>query len=115
MLSAELGQFIGTTNYYKHWLGIKYTDGVQYLAEKVGAYWLIDAIASYKRSEPFQVWTLAQGPDGKGAVLSMVEDTGQPVKVSQDIPFTDFPFNELPEPMIKLYLIDGVLLLPSEY
>lgn len=32
------------------------------------------------------------------------------VVVKQDIPFTDFP-----EGMFKMYLIDRILLLPSEY
>ena len=44
---SDLSQFIGTENYYRHWTGHGvYTDGVKYLAEKAGAYWLIDAILS---------------------------------------------------------------------
>jgi len=105
----ELSQFTGTEHYYNHWLGIKLTDGVKYLAERAKAYWLIDAIASYHRKEPFQVWELKVLPS-KEAVLTMVEDSDQPVLVKQDIPFTDFPLTG-----IKLYLIDSILLLPSEY
>ena len=104
----DLTQFTGTENYYKHWLGIVYTDGVKYLAEKAQAYWLIDAIASYRRSEPFQIWSL--DVKGRQAVLTMVEDTGRPELVRQEIGYTDFPIDS-----IKLYLIDKVLLLPSEY
>lgn len=106
---ADLVQYIGTTNYYKHpSSGLEYTDGVQHMAQAGEAYWLIDAIASYHRQEPFQVWTLTV--TGMKAVLTMVEDTGQPVLVRQDIPFTDFPLDE-----IVLWLIEGVLILPSEY
>lgn len=47
-LTASLEQFVGSTKLYKHWLGIKYTDGVKYLANEAGAYWLIDAIASHQ-------------------------------------------------------------------
>ena len=106
---ADLAQFIGTTQYFKHWLpGLVYTDGVKYLAETGGAYWLINAIASYRRQEQFQVWTLTVAD--RSAVLTMVEDTGQPEIVRQEIEYTDFPLDE-----ITLYLIDGVLLLTSEY
>ena len=105
----DLEQFTGTENYYKHlFSGWCYTDGVKYLAEKSQAYWLIDAIFSYRRKEPFQVWTLTK--EGSKAVLTMVEDTDLPEKVRQEIPYTDFPLAS-----IKLYLIDKVLLLPSEY
>ncbi|MFC1762933.1 DUF6876 family protein [Planctomycetota bacterium] len=86
------------------------TDGVQYLAEQAGAYWLIDAIFSHRRREPFQIWTLKKNTDDNGAVLTMQEDSGEPIKVRQEMPFTDFPLDQ-----IKLYLIDGVVLLPSEY
>ena len=107
---SDLNQFTGTENYYRHWTGGGvFTDGVQYLAEQAGAYWLIDAVFSYRRREPFQVWTLRKNDDNS-AVLTMQEDSGEPVKVRQTIPFTDFPLDR-----IKLYLIDSVLLLPSEY
>ena len=109
MMQTDLTGFTGTENYYQHWLkrGV-YTDGVKYLAEKAGAYWLLDAIFSYHRSEPFQIWTLKV--NDSHATLEMREDTGAPIKVRQEIEFTDFPLKE-----VKLYLIDGVLLLPSEY
>ncbi len=107
---SDLSQFIGTVNYYRHWLGGVYTDGVQYLAEKAGAHWLVDAVFSHRRREPFQIWTLKKNDDDR-AVLTMQEDTGEPVKVRQKIiPYTDFPLDQ-----IQLYLIDNVLLLTSEY
>lgn len=110
MKALELNQFTGTENHYKHQTGrLLWTDGVQYVAENAGAYWLIDAIVSYQRTEHFQIWELKKHNDNS-ATLTMREDTGQPTKVRQEIPFTDFPLEE-----IKLYLIDGVLLLPSEY
>jgi len=112
-LEKELRSFIGTEQYYKHQLGVMYTDGVQFLAEKAGAYWLIDAIASYQTKRivfeyPFQIWTLTV--NNNQAALEMKGDSGFPVAIRQHIKFTDFPLDE-----IKLYLIDGILLLPSEY
>jgi len=110
----DLEQFTGTENYYKHGFGrIVVTDGVQYLAHKAKAFWLIDAIASYQAKRiatiPFQLWELTVNAD-KTAVLTMKEDSDCPILVSQNIPYTDYPM-----PKIKLWLSDRVLMLPSEY
>ncbi|MEG4392904.1 DUF6876 family protein [Microcoleus sp. BROC3] len=126
-LEKNLKHFCGTEQYFKHWLGLQYTDGVKYLADNAQAYWLIDAIASHqpraRRKESltqFQLWFLHVGnahefikPKGDNdAVLTCWEDTPtketQPA-ISQQIPMTDFPLKE-----IKLFLQEKVLLLPSE-
>ena len=114
-MSLDLAQFTGTDNYYKHWTGkLLYTDGVRAMAEQAGAFWLIDLIASHQtppvRQCGFQLSELTRNKTGNGAVVTMREDTDEPAQVTQRIEFTDFP-----EPTFKLYLIDGVLLLPSEY
>ena len=126
-LSKELLQFNCTDNYYKHFLGFNYTDGIQFLAESAECYWLLDAIGSYQPQlrantmlRDFQLWLLVVGnnhpfikPEAESmAVLTCWEDTpvpGTKPAVSQDLPFTDFPIDE-----IKLYFEFGVLLLPSE-
>jgi hypothetical protein len=100
-------QFSGSEYYYKHFTGLLYTDGVQYLAETFGAYWLIDAIASYARKEPFQLWELAVHENS--ATLTCREDSGLRPVVTQEIEYTDFPEN------IKLYVSNNVLMLPREY
>lgn len=99
----------GTENWYQHWTKRgTYTDGVKGVADKAGAYWLIDAIFSYARKEPFQLWELAVS-DSK-ALLTMREDSGLETLVRQRIEYTDFP-----EGKWKFYFTDGVLLLPGEY
>ena len=126
-LSQNLQHFCGSEQYYKHWLGLCYTDGIKYLAENAQCYWLIDAIASHQptankipRLREFQLWFLHVGnahefikPTGhNAAVLTCWEDTPTPETkpvIIQQIPITDFP---LPE--IKLYVQEKVLLLPSE-
>ena len=117
LTAADLAQFIGTEQYYRHFTGLRYTDGVKFLAEKAGAYWLIDAIASYQREpairgnarlQDFQLWELAVA--GNEAVLTLKEDSGCPSIVEQEIEFTDFPLSE-----VALYVCNGVLMLPSEY
>lgn len=122
MKLENLSNFTGTENYYcnKNY-PFEYTDGIKYLAENGGAYWLLDAIASWQK-EPIiksnqdlrqvQFWTLKVNPDNS-AVLTCERDTDE-IICEQKIPFTDFPIQE-----ICLYLCDmgtkGVLLLPSEY
>ena len=117
LTAADLARFIGTTTYYQHWLGIKYTEGVQFLAERGEAYWLIDAIASWQRDarvsgdpmlQEMQFWKLTVEDDGS-AVLVCERDEGD-VALRQDISFTDFPLKRM-----TLYFQQGVLLLPSEY
>jgi len=121
-LKRELDGFCGTQNYYRHFTGLNYTDGVKHLADRAGAYWLIDAVFSWQVEDkvkrvPFQVWTLKvlRSKLGKNknepmAILEMREDTDTPEIARQEIEYTDFPMGE-----IKLYFQNGVLFLPSEY
>jgi len=117
LTEADLAQFHGTSTYYRYWLGILFTDGVLYLAERGGAHWLLDAIAAWQidpriREDPmlqeFQFWTLTVNDD-RSAVLICERDSDD-VVVTQTIPFTDFPLTR-----VRLYLQRGVLCLPSEY
>jgi hypothetical protein len=67
LTDADLTQFTGTEHWYRHGLvrHVVYTDGVKYVADTGGAYWLIDEIALAREfddrlaTEPLQVWTLA--------------------------------------------------------
>ncbi len=110
---AELDQFTGTENYYKSDFGkLKLTDGVQWLRES-GAAWLINVIESYQgerkvKNVGFQLWTITVGENRK-ALVTMREDNDTPVIIRQVIECTNCPCN------LKLYVIDGVCLLPSEY
>jgi hypothetical protein len=114
---SDLNQFVGTEQYYRHWTRLLYTDGVQYVAQEGGAYWLIDAIASWQLSpkvtqdpmlREIQLWTLKVNSD-KSATLSCQRDADD-VAFTQEIEYTDFPLSE-----VRFYLTQGVLMLPSEY
>ncbi|MCE5229028.1 hypothetical protein LLG95_05465 [bacterium] len=118
-IASRLSQFIGTENYWRHWTGaLVYTDGVKAMAEMCGAFWLIDAIASWqptcRRDEmlrEMQFWILRRFDDQKW-VLEVERDEGD-VAFHQEIEFSDFPLRE-----IKLWVQAGspmVLMLPSEY
>ena len=117
--TAALAQFTGTENWYRYSLGRQflYTDGVKYVAEEAGAYWLIDAIISHQYDpriksnqgiQEFQLWNLEVQEDCSAILIC---EDGNNIKIlTQKIPFTDFPL-----PKIKFYLKDNILLLPSEY
>lgn len=111
----DLSQFYGTEVWYRHSLvkNVLYTEGVRYVAEHGGAYWLIDLIAFHQaatavRAEPFQLWILTVQPNGT-AGLTCQDGNGVAV-YGIEIDYTDFPLNE-----IKFYFTDSVLMLPSEY
>lgn len=122
-LTADLAQFTGTESYYRYWLGITLlTDGVKYLADTAGCYWLLDAIGSHQpelakhpdeRLHELQFWRLTVNAD-TSAVLTCSADSGEAPAVTQRIEATDFP---LPE--IQIWVgVEGkerIALLPSEY
>src|SRR4051812_41662255 len=89
ILLAELAQFTGTTQYFKNWLGLLFTEGVKHLADQAGAYWLVDAIASWqpeasKIDREFQLWELTVDSD-RSAMLSFRRDSGMPAEIEQKI------------------------------
>jgi len=113
-LLANLKQFSGTTQWYKHPLFQKfvYTDGVRFLAVNAGAYWLLEFIFSNQllpeiKAEGFQVWKITVV--GTKATIVMEEGNDKMIK-SFNISYTDFPLDSF-----TLWFVDGALLLPSEY
>ena len=100
-------------HYVKHPLGVIFTSGVQTLVEKCSAYWLLDVIASYRShrrviGEGFQVWKLER-VKGDSFKVTMDDGNGN-ILITQKIPYSDFPYDTA-----TLWLVDGVILLPSEY
>ena len=112
----DLKQFTGSQDFFRHSINrnVVYTEGAQFLAEKAGAYWLLDTVAITQvhepavQREPFQAWKLKVNEDNT-ALLTCDDGNGRIVYTEQ-IAYTDFP---LPE--VQLYCIDSTILLPSEY
>jgi hypothetical protein len=114
LLKTELAQFTGTTQYHRNWSGMHYTDGVQHLAHRAAAYWLIDAIGSWQAylrpvDGGLQVWELTIRQDCSAVLVCTIELAADPV-VQQRISYTDFPLKS-----IALWVEQGILMLPSEH
>lgn len=113
---ADLARFTGSETFYRHMLNRRcvYTEGVQFLAENAGCYWLVDEIilvqpyeAALQRHE-YQAWRLVVHDD-RSATLTCT-DGNDVVLYTKRIVWTDFPLTEL-----DLWLHHGTLMLPSEY
>lgn len=133
-LHSNLGRFTCTDAYHRCGLRglVVCTDGVHYLRTNGDCLWLTDAIASYflpfdkmktkygKEFTSMSLWTLRKDGEG-GAVLEARADIDAPVRIRQEIPYTDFPFPDGGE--FELYVAVGecggqpvyVIMLPGEY
>lgn len=114
-LRSTLQTFIGTTEYYRHWSGMRFTDGVKFLANTANAYWLLDVIASSQPKalldpalQEFQLWELHVRPDHSATVVCSRDS--EDVAFRQEIEHTDFPLE-----YVRLYVEQGVILLPTEH
>ena len=122
---TEVNEYLANCNgcdtYYKHWMSrIVFSEGVKFVADKLGAYWLIDVVMSHQLNRKaiaaangFQVWRLKLNKTGSGCVVTM-DDGGQgdgaKVLIRQRIPFTDFPRGV----DLVLYVENGCLMLKEE-
>lgn len=98
----DLSGFSGSTQFFRsRQIPILiYTEGIQFLANEVGAFWFIDVVASHLSTnqalhhEFFQLWRIVLNKDDDGCVVDAWRDspsTQQQPLVSQAIPYTDFP------------------------
>jgi len=116
LTKADLAQFTGTETWYRHAINRKvlYTEGAQFVAERGGAYWLLDEIAIIQPSnkavaaEEFQVWKLKVRADGR-AILTC-KGANENIVFRKPIPYTDFPLDE-----ITLWFANNTIYLPSEH
>ncbi len=120
-IKAELNKFTGSQIIYgDHPLvKAKYTEGIQYLAEKAKCYWLIsDAsiVASslvdkhYFISIDVQRFFGEDATKNNCAAIVTYRDGDDNLLFEQRYTATDFPLDKL-----RLYFIVDTLLLPTEY
>ncbi len=117
-LKTEIAQFTGSEHLYFNPLyrQLKYTDGIKYFAERVGAYWLLDIIGT-----EFHPKTTGENPkwDYFLSITIKVKDSKAQIKVTDgnDTTFTTraISYTDCPEGEWYFYLTDNVLMLASEY
>ena len=113
--SHQLGQFTGTSKYYKISRRHLLTDGTRYLAEQAACFWLMDAIASHLSEIGTADWFVVIKTTVKRTSAVMVYEDGNGTELArQAIPYTDLPLAH-----IDLYACwdteHWVIMLPSEY
>jgi hypothetical protein len=117
-IKRALRQFTGTSKYWRHLYPshspLLITDGCRYVRDELESHWLFDNILLYQDDKRlkglnFQLWELRQSKKDLSWLLTCREDSGNKPIISQVIEFSDFPLD-----YIKLYVICGVALLPSE-
>jgi hypothetical protein len=111
----DLGQFTGTTGYYRITRKHLLTDGTKYLADAAGAYWLMDAATSHlDEIGSADLFVLIKLQVQQSRAVMVYEDGNGNEHARQEIAYTDFPLAG-----IELYACwDGehwVIMLPSEY
>ncbi len=112
----ELRRFTGIEQRYRLAINREalFTDGVMYLADRTGAYWLLNEIAliqlldDHVSAEAFQVWMLKVNADCRGQLVC--EDGNGKVVYIRAMPLADFPGEG-----VTLWFTDNTILLPSEY
>ena len=112
-LKHELAYFTGTENYYRHGLNrnVVYTDGVRHFAERAGAHWLLDILATepevLEQAKDFAAITMTVQDSKAGIVVTDGND--RKVFVRQ------MEFTDCPPGVWQFYFYDNTILLPSEY
>ena len=119
LTTGDLGQFIGSDQLFRHALSRNhlYTEGVQFVAERAGAYWLLDKIALHASPaiarEDFQVWKLGVRRD---QTATLTTDNGDnDILKTEELPFTDFPLSEITLWAVRNEFEGFTIMLPGEY
>jgi hypothetical protein len=125
-MKLNLDQFTGTENYWRFnalFPNVLLTDGTHYLAQEGECYWLFEAIASHQprllrhcdaRLHDLQFWTLKKNADNSANLICVADSDCTPV-VTQKIPYTDFPLDEIKLFVGRDHLGASVIYLPSEH
>jgi hypothetical protein len=109
-LQAELRQFRGTAVRYQYH-DISITEGVKYLAERAGCYWLVDIVCGIwpkLQDDLLVICELTVNADQSAVFIAIGDE--EEVLYRQRIPVTDFPGD-----WVKLWFSEKVLFLPNEY
>ena len=112
-LRGDLRMFDGTAHWYRHPFNsnLLYTDGTKFFAEKAGAYWFLDIVATeladLMETEEFMVIAL----DVKGTSATITAGDGN----GNDLWQREISFTIAPDGVWKFFFANNVLYLPSEH
>ena len=117
-LAEQLEQFYGTEQYHKFNMFFRTvaTDGVIYFAQHGQAFWALDemCIMRMKLIEKMKItnndWLFFTITSKNGKADIVCDDGNDNILAKKHIAYTDLGAGEY-----KFYLMDNVLLLPSEY
>jgi len=119
-IKSELEQFIGSETFYIiPLIGTRFTDGIKYLADAAECFWLVtdaSVIAkslmdkSYFVTVDFKRLSEKEREESQCEALINYSDGNGHIFETHKYHVTDFPLDEL-----RLFFIDGTLMLPSEY
>ena len=115
LTAQDLADFTGTTCYYRISKQHLLTDGTQYLAERAGCYWIMDAVSSHVTEIGTTDWFVVVRIEVEDhqAVMRYEDGNGREL-ARQAIPYTDFALANL-----TLFAVwdtqHWVIMLPSEY
>jgi len=122
-------QTIGSENMHRdplHPRGFQYTDGIEFVAETCGAYWLIDLVASHQpkicRKHPceasFQVWVVRPLKTKEGFSAECWSDTPDHPESKrlayQSFGYSDFPRELMPFEFWVEWVEYGTMMLKEE-
>ena len=124
-LIFDFDAFTGSLNHYSHKLPmtpeLRLTEGTKAFAEQMGAYWLMDIVATeflpLLSEEDYIIFIEVTVNDDNSAVIVGTDgDKGDgPITLhTRTIEYTDLPLTHS-KSGFKFYLQDSVLMLPSEY
>lgn len=109
----HLGEFTGTENWYRHALvkNMLYTDGVKYVIETCGAYWLLDIIATeyFPNLEKFGGFLTIEMKSLGSTGRITVTDGNENILKKRSIAFTNFPTGS-----VTFWMENNILYLPNE-
>ena len=119
-LEQNLQQYSGSERFYSiPLIGTRYTEGIKYLAEEANCYWLITDASVIAKSLMNQSYFITidferlsekdQEANGCEAKLKYCDGNDNLFEVHR-YNVTDFPLDEL-----RLFFVDGCLMLPGEY
>lgn len=112
-LKQDLEQFIGTEHWYRVSPFTKYaiTDGVKYFADNGGAYWAVHDILATAVALKQEMLVAKVTSNNQQATIEYEDGNGNKLEFAT----SKYPYTDLQEGVYRFYVMDGVMLLPSEY